>query len=93
MDETWKCNYHWVLRYRYLNFLTLTILLEDFIKLMDGFKKHVNPSRVILYLEVRESHSLYSHIYIFCEVLKIFLYGFNYSYLILIIILQVIISI
>ena len=34
--------------------------------LTDWFERHINPSRVISYLEVRELRLLYIQIYIFC---------------------------
>ena len=36
----------------------------------DWIEQHIKPSRVILYLESRESHSLYIYIYIFCAVVS-----------------------
>ena len=36
--------------------------------LIDWFQQHIDQSRVISCLEVRESHTLYLHIYIFCVV-------------------------
>ena len=38
---------------------------------LNWFEWHVNPSRFILNLEVRESHSLHIHIHIFVQLIRI----------------------
>ena len=38
--------------------------------LIDWFKEYGNPSRPILYLDVRELHLLHVHIYLFCIIVS-----------------------
>ena len=37
-------------------------------RFINGFLRHVNPSMIILYIEVKESFSFYVHIYILSDV-------------------------
>ena len=49
----------------------LTVMIDT---LFDWLQWHINSSRVILCLDVRELRSLYIHVYIFCAVISHFGY-------------------
>ena len=49
--------------------ITVNVFMFDW--LVDWFRRQVNPSRFIFYLQVWESRSLYVHIYIFSKDLSV----------------------